>query len=226
MYEYKGIKIHWLGHDAFWIEAKGKNIYLDPYKLGKSNLPPADIVISSHEHFDHCNPEAINQISTNNTVLVGPIVVLDIFEEKINNKGEIKELNPGDSVDVYGIQISAIPAYNTHRFRDPETKTPFHPKQSGHIGAVLDIDGVKIYHAGDADKIPEMDNIKPEIAFVPISGTYVMDVDEAVEATKAIDAEITIPMHVGRGIGSLDFLEEFKNKLPEYNIVTLEIEED
>ena len=226
MFEHKGIIIHWLGHDAFWIEAKGKNIYLDPYKLGKSDLPKADIIISSHEHFDHCNPEAINEISSYDTTLVGPQVVLDIFEEKISIKKEIIELNPGDSVEIDGIKISAIAAYNIHRFRDPETKTPFHPKESGHIGPILDIDGITLYHAGDADKIPEMENLNPEIAFVPISGTYVMDVAEAVEATKTINAQITIPMHVGRGIGNLSFLDDFKEKLPDHEIVILEIEED
>ncbi|MHA1198925.1 MAG: MBL fold metallo-hydrolase [Candidatus Heimdallarchaeaceae archaeon] len=226
MYEYKGIKIHWLGHDAFWIEVKGKNIFIDPYKLGKSDLPSADIVISSHEHFDHCNPEAINQISSDKTLLVGPMIVQDILNDQITKKKEVKELNPGDSFEIEGIKISAIPAYNIHRFRDPETKTPFHPKESGHIGPILEIDGITIYHAGDADKIPEMDNLKPTIAFVPISGTYVMDVEEAVEATKTINAEITIPMHVGRGIGKLSFLEDFKNKLPDYQIVILELEED
>ena len=226
MYEYKGIKIHWLGHDAFWIEAKGKNIYLDPYELGKKDLPSADVIISSHEHFDHCNPDAINQISSNNTLLVGPKIVQGIFDEKINSKKGMRELNPGDSIEVEGIKISAIPAYNIHRFRDPETKTPFHPKESGHIGPILDIEGITIYHAGDADKIPEMENLNPTIALVPISGKYVMDVEEAIEATKAINAEITIPMHIGRGIGSLDFVKEFKNKLPDYNIITMEIEED
>jgi len=226
MYEYKGIKIHWLGHDAFWIEAKGKNIYLDPYKLNKSNLPEADIILSSHEHFDHCNPDSINQVSSEKTILIGPKIVQEIFREKIETKKEIKELNPGDSLEVEGIGISAIAAYNIHRFRDPKTKTPFHPKESGHIGPILNIDGVTIYHAGDADKIPEMDNLKPTIALVPISGTYVMDVEEAVQATKAIGAEITIPMHVGRGIGELSDVEKFKENLPDHTVVTLEMEED
>jgi L-ascorbate metabolism protein UlaG (beta-lactamase superfamily) len=226
MFEYEGIKIHWLGHDAFLVVAKGKHIYLDPYKLGKAELPKADIVISSHEHFDHCNPEAINLVSSDETLLVGPSIVQDIYEEKIDQKKGMKELNPGDSIDVEGIKISAIPAYNIHRFRDPETKTPFHPKESGHIGPILDIDGITIYHAGDADKIPEMDGLNPTIALIPVSGTYVMDVDEAVEAAKAINAKITIPMHVGRGIGKLEFLDEFKSKLPDYEIVAMELEED
>ena len=226
MFEYKNVKIRWLGHDAFLIESKGKNIYIDPYKLGKSDLPKADIIISSHEHFDHCNPEAINQLSNENTILVGPNVVQAIFDDKIEIKKEKKVLNPGDTIEIEGIKLSAIPAYNTHRFRDPETKTPFHPKESGHIGPIIDIDGTVIYHAGDADRIPEMENLEPTIALIPVSGTYVMDVEEAVEAAKVINAKFTIPMHIGRGIGELSFIDQFKTKLPDYEIVTLEIEED
>ena len=226
MFEYEGIKIHWLGHDAFWIEAKGKNIYIDPYKLGKSNLPPADVVISSHEHFDHCNPEAINMVASDDTILIGPKSCQETLNKEIGKKKEVLELNPGEHLDLEYFKVTAIPAYNTHRFRDPETQTPFHPKSSGHIGPILNIDGVRIYHAGDADKIPEMENLKPTIALIPVSGTYVMDVEEAVEAAKLIKADITIPMHVGRGIGELSFVDDFKKLLPDMEIVTLELEED
>lgn len=226
MFEYEGIKIHWLGHDAFWIEAKDKNIYLDPFKLGKTDLPSADIIITSHEHFDHCNADAINMISGENSVLIGPKITQEILNNQITVKKEVKELNPGEMVEIEGIKIKAIPAYNIHRFRDPETKTPFHPKESGHIGPIIDIDGITIYHAGDADLINEMVDLQPTIALIPVSGTYVMDVPEAVEAAKSIKAKITIPMHVGRGIGDLSFLEDFKNSLPEFEIVLLELEED
>jgi len=226
MFEYEGIKIHWLGHDAFWIEAKGKDIYIDPFKLGKSDLPKADIVITTHEHHDHFNAEAINQIVSEKTYLVGPNSCKEKFSNEISAKKEIKELNPGGKIEIEGIKIKAIPAYNFHRFRDSETKTPFHPKESGHIGPILDIDGITIYHAGDADKIEEMENLQPTIAMVPVSGTYVMDVSEAVEAAKAIKAKITIPMHVGRGIGELSYLEDFKNQLHDMEVAVLELEED
>ena len=83
MFEYEGIKIHWLGHDAFWIEAKGKNIYIDPFKLGKTNLPTADIVITSHEHFDHCNADSINMISGEKSVLIGPKITQEILNEQV-----------------------------------------------------------------------------------------------------------------------------------------------
>ncbi|UJG40889.1 MAG: MBL fold metallo-hydrolase [Candidatus Heimdallarchaeum aukensis] len=220
----EGIDFHWLGHDSFLIQAKGKNIYIDPYKLTKKDLPEADIIITTHDHFDHCNPEAIEQICGEKTILVGPKVTIDKLND-ISKKKKVIELNPYDEKEIDGIKISAIPAYNTHRFRDPETKTPFHPKESGHIGPIIDVDGVKIYHAGDTDKIPEMEDLKPHIALIPVSGTYVMDVPEAVEAAKVISAKITIPMHVGRGIGELSYREEFKEKLENMEVILLDLEE-
>ncbi|MHA2249636.1 MAG: MBL fold metallo-hydrolase [Candidatus Kariarchaeaceae archaeon] len=223
MLEYEGIKIRWLGHDSFLIKAKGKNIYIDPYKIEESDLPNADIVITSHEHFDHCNADSINSLSTENTVLIGPKSCKERLENEINQKLKVLELNPNEKFTAEGFEFSAIPAYNTHRFRSPGQ--PFHPKESGHIGPIINIDGKRIYHAGDTDKIPEMEGLAPDVALIPVSGTYVMDVEEGVEAAKSINAKVTIPMHVGRGIGELEFTNELKEKLPNMNVEVLELEE-
>ncbi|MCY3414026.1 MAG: MBL fold metallo-hydrolase [Candidatus Heimdallarchaeota archaeon] len=222
MFEHNNIKIKWLGHDSFLITAKGKNIYLDPYKIEDQELPKADIIITSHEHFDHCNPDSINSISNESTILIGPTSTKAQLEG-IGKKKEVKEFNVGDLLEVHGIKVSNIPAYNIHRYRDPEKKQVFHPKEQGHIAPILNIDGTTIYHAGDTDKTPEMDGLKPTIALIPVSGTYVMDVPEAIEAALAIDAEITIPMHVGRGIGTLEMAKEFKEKMPEKRIEVLDM---
>lgn len=222
MLEYKDIKIRWLGHDSFLIEAKGKKIYLDPYEIKVDTLPKADIIITSHEHFDHCNPESINRISDKNTILIGPPITHEILTSQVEKKKEILELTPYSELKIEDIGISAIPAYNFHRFRSPGK--PFHPKESGHIGAILTIDGVKIYHAGDTDKINEMENLDVTIALLPVSGTYVMDVDECVEAVKVIKPEIAIPMHIGRGIGTLDARNQLKTLLPEFQVKVLDIE--
>ncbi len=223
--EIEGIDIHWLGHDSFLISAKGKNIYIDPYQINKNDLPKADIVITTHDHFDHCNVDDINKVAADNTILVGPKVNKSKLET-VNKKADIKELNPGEKIEIDGITISAIPSYNTHRFRDPATKTPFHPKEMGYIGPIIEIEGKKIYHAGDCDKIPEMDNLQPDIALIPVSGTYVMDVPEAVEAAKAINAKVTIPMHVGRGIGELSYADQFKKAAEGIKVEVLPLEED
>ena len=219
------ITIRWLGHDSFLIQAKEMNIYIDPYQITGEGLPQADIIITTHEHFDHCNPAAINRVASQATVLVGPEICMPTLSgNEIATRKAVAELNPGEQITVGPIAISAIPAYNTHRFRSPGK--PFHPKESGHIGPILHIDGTTIYHAGDTDKIVEMDNLKPTIALLPVSGTYVMDVPEAVEAAMAVDAEITIPMHVGRGIGELAFAEEFKAQLKGRKVIVLTMEAD
>ena len=109
-----------------------------------------------------------------------------------------------------GIPIRAVPAYNINKFRSPGV--PFHPRESGYVGFILTVEGQRIYHAGDTDAIPEMESIDADIALLPVSGTYVMTADEALEAIKAIKPKIAIPMHIGRGIGSLADAEHFQEK--------------
>lgn len=222
MFEYEGIRIRWLGHDSFLINAKGKTIYIDPYKIEKSDLPKADIVLTTHEHFDHCNVDSINSLTTDNTILIGPRICQETLSNEVEKKKKVMELNPEDKITVGDLSFSAIPAYNVHRFRAPGQ--PFHPKESGHIGPIIHIDDKTLYHAGDTDKIPEMDDLKPDIAFLPVSGTYVMDVEESVEAAKVVKAKVTIPMHVGRGIGELDYTTQFKNNLPDIHVEAMEME--
>ncbi|TFF97602.1 MAG: MBL fold metallo-hydrolase [Promethearchaeota archaeon] len=223
MFEYENVRIRWLGHDFFQIKGAGVVIYMDPYKLKREDLASADLIITSHEHFDHCDFDAINHLSDEKTILIGPKICQDKLQTKILVKKDVKELNPYEELTIGDIQLSAIPAYNIHRFRSPGN--PFHPEESGHIGTIIDIDGTTIYHAGDTDKIPDMDDIHPDIALLPVSGTYVMDVEEAVEAAKVLDPKVIIPMHLGRGIGELSFAEEFQNKLPNMRVEILPLEE-
>jgi L-ascorbate metabolism protein UlaG (beta-lactamase superfamily) len=222
MFEYNNITIKWLGHDSFLISAKGKNIYIDPFKIEELHLPKADIIITTHEHFDHLNVDSITHLSSSETLLIGPDICQDQLKNEISLKKEVYTLNPGDKIDIDDLSFSAIHAYNIHRFRSPGE--PFHPKKSGHIGPIIHIDDVTIYHAGDTDKIPEMDGLEPDIALLPVSGTYVMDVDECIEAALAVNAKITIPMHVGRGIGELEFASELKSRLPNLRVEVLKME--
>ena len=105
-----------------------------------------------------------------------------------------------------------MPAYNVNKFRSPGV--PFHPKEAGNVGFVIAVEGQRIYHAGDTDVIPEMEAIETDIALLPVSGTYVMTAEEAVEAAALIKPKVAIPMHVGRGIGAHDDAERFKEKAP------------
>ena len=192
--------IHWLGHDSFRIEGDGVVVYIDPWQLGPA--PPADLILITHEHQDHCSPADIAKVQTPDTV----IVTIAAAAGKLT--GQIELVKPGDQVTVKGIPVEAVPAYNVNKFRSPGV--PFHPKEAGHVGFVVTLGGTRIYHAGDTDFIPEMETFDVDIALLPVSGTYVMTAAEAVEAAAAISPKLAIPMHVGAGIGALTDADYFK----------------
>jgi len=189
-------KIHWLGHDGFRIDSD-KVIYFDPYQIKTS--VPADIIFISHEHFDHCSEDDVSKIQKQDTVIITDAVTA----KKL--KGTIRIVKPGDTITVDAISVEVVPSYNTNK--------NFHPKSSGMLGFVVTVEGVRIYHAGDADFIPEMKTIKADIALLPVSGTYVMTADEAVQAALAIKPQLAIPMHYNAIVGSEKDAQLFAEKL-------------
>jgi len=188
-------KIKWLGHDAFRIES-AKTIYFDPYEIAAG--PEADLILVTHEHFDHCSPEDVNRLQRSGTVIV--------TEKDSAGKlsGDVRVVKPGDSITVGDIKIEAVPAYNVNK--------NFHPKANGWLGFILEIEG-RLYHSGDTDFIPEMKDLKVDIALLPVSGTYVMTADEAVEAALAIAPRLAIPMHYGAIVGNDSDAATFKSAL-------------
>ncbi|MEK7548552.1 MAG: MBL fold metallo-hydrolase, partial [Patescibacteria group bacterium] len=90
----------------------------------------------------------------------------------------------------------------------------FHPKQLGGLGFIVELDGRRLYHAGDTDFVPEMAGLtKIDVAFLPISGTFVMTLEESIEAAKAIKPLLAIPMHYGKLLGSVAEAHRFSNLL-------------
>ena len=194
--------IHWLGHDSFRIDGDGVVVYIDPYRLKQG--PKADLILITHDHSDHASMPDVALIQKPDTV----IVTIKAAARKLS--GRIRTVLPGEELTEKGVHIKALPAYNLTKFRSPEV--PFHPKDAGHVGYLITVKGVAIYHTGDADFIPEMRGLKPDVALLPVSGTYVMTAEEAAEAAAAIQPKVAIPMHVGEGIGSLADAERFKEK--------------
>ena len=189
-------KIAWLGHDGFRIDA-GKTVYLDPYQI--EGGPVADVILITHEHFDHCSPEDVAKIQGPETVIV---------TEKDSAKkltGDVRVVKPGDTVDLGDLKIEAVPSYNTDK--------DFHPKKNRWLGFIVEIEGVKVYHAGDADFIPEMKDLEVDIALLPVSGTYVMTADQAVKAALAINPKLAIPMHYGAIVGDVQDALNFEKAL-------------
>ncbi|MCM8784450.1 MAG: MBL fold metallo-hydrolase [Candidatus Omnitrophica bacterium] len=188
-------KIHWLGHAGFFIDAPLSKIYIDPYKL-KKTFSPADIILITHDHFDHFSPEDIKKISKPDTVIVGPHSL----------RGKLKHptrlIKPGEKINLKVIDIEGFFSYNTDK--------NFHPKKNGYLGFVVNIENMRIYHAGDTDFIPEMKELKADIALVPVGGTYTMNAKEASAAVNLFNPQIAIPMHWGSIVGSRVDAEEFK----------------
>lgn len=204
MFEYNDLKIKWHGHDTFTIINKF-TICIDPYKLDK--FITADIVLISHNHFDHLSEGDLKKILNEKTTVIAAKECLDQIS-KLNNK-QIIILNPGDEKTISDVKVKAIPAYNIDKI-NPDTKKPFHPKEDKKIGFFISINNTTIYHTGDSDLIPEMKDLKPDILLVPVSGTYVMTAKEAAKAVEQIKPKIAIPMHYGTIVGNESDAKEFK----------------
>ncbi|MBC8263158.1 MAG: MBL fold metallo-hydrolase [Anaerolineales bacterium] len=202
--------IHWLGHASFRIE-NDKTIYTDPIKL-KGKPPKADLILITHDHSDHCSPDDVAKLAKDDTI----IVTIAAAAQKL--KGDARVVKPGESLVVQGIPIETVPAYNVSKFRSPGV--PFHPKESGHVGFIITVGGVRIYHAGDTDVIPEMDDFEVDIALLPVGGTYTMTADEAAEAANRIQPKVAIPMHHSDIVGSVKDAQRFRD-LCEVEVVIL-----
>jgi L-ascorbate metabolism protein UlaG (beta-lactamase superfamily) len=189
-------KIKWLGHDSFRIDAATR-IYFDPFELSAG--PVADIILISHSHHDHCSPQDVAKIRNDDTIIVTEKGSAEQFS------GNVVVMAPGESKAFGDVTVETVPAYNTDKH--------FHPKANGWLGFIVEMEGVRIYHTGDSDFIPEMQAIQCDIALIPVSGTYVMDARQAVEAALAIDPKVAIPMHYGAIVGSIQDAIDFKEAL-------------
>lgn len=189
--------IKWYGHASIMIKSE-KIIYFDPFEL-PGGTEKADIILITHDHYDHFSLEDIKKIQKENTIFIStPDVVAKV-------KGDKREILPGKEIEVDGIKIKAVPAYNIGK--------RYHPKEKDWVGFIVEIEGVTVYHAGDTDFIPEMKNLgKIDIAFLPVGGTYTMNVKEAAQAANTISPAVAIPIHWGSIVGSERDAETFKNE--------------
>ncbi len=180
------MKLKWLGHASWKLKAGGKTIYIDPYEGDYDEK--ADIILASHSHTDHCEPSKVKEATGDDTVVIAPADCA----EKIG--APVRSLKPGEKAEFGEVTVKAVEAYNVKRFRSPGM--PFHPKGLG-VGYLVKAEGKKVYHVGDSDYIPEMDELKDvDVLLIPSGGTYTMDADDAAEATVAINPKIAVPVHI------------------------------
>lgn len=204
---YQGIDIERPNHDTVVLSGL-KTVVFDPYKVDE--LPKADLVLISHDHFDHLSTDDLDKaVDGGRTVILAPLAAKEPLTQ-VRAK-HIDFIKPGEERMADGISVRTVPAYNINKFKAPGQ--PFHPREAGYVGFIVSLADIKFYHTGDSDFIDEMKALGPiDVLFVPVSGTYVMTVDEAVEAVKAIHPKLAIPMHYGAIVGDRSQAEEFQRR--------------
>ncbi|MCC8088490.1 MAG: MBL fold metallo-hydrolase [Rikenellaceae bacterium] len=195
-----------IAHGSIILEFQEKIIHVDPYSeiADYSLLPYADLILITHDHYDHLDKPALEKIIKPDTHIISTGKTAEVLPG-------IEILNNGDSTLWNGIGIKAVPAYNIKREKEPGKV--FHPKGEGN-GYLLDFGGFKIYIAGDTENIPELSEIKnPDIAFLPQMLPFTMDEEELIEAAKVVASQILYPYHYT----TVD-KETLANNLPEITI--------
>ena len=201
--------VEWLGHSGFRVRAPRCTVYIDPYRVPDDG-PKADLILVTHGHYDHFSPQDVERLAHGRTWLVAPPAVAERLA------GRVLSIRPGESVEpdgLPGVEVAAIPAYNTSK-RDGDGR-PFHPREAGGVGYSLRLGSERLYHSGDTDVIPEMDDVAGvDVALLAVSGVYTMNAAEAAEAARRIEPRIAVPMHWGQHIGTRADAERFAERAP------------
>ncbi len=184
------LKITFLGHGTLMLTFDGMNIHVDPFSkvADYSKLPQADVVLITHEHHDHLDPEALASVRIDKT----KIVLTEICAKQVQG-GTV--MQNGDTRTINGVRIEAVPAYNIVHKR--ESGQPFHPPGDGN-GYVLTFGDKRVYIAGDTEDIPEMAGLEDiDCAFLPMNLPYTMTPDMVAAAAQAFQPKILYPYHFG-----------------------------
>ncbi len=184
------LEITFIGHGTLMLGFQGKVIHIDPWKnlTDYLQLPKADIILITHEHSDHLSIETIDIIKKEDTI----IVLNEASFEQISQGVAMKN---GNTQNIKGIEIGAVPAYNiVHKYDNGQ---PFHPKGRGN-GYVIKFAELTVYIAGDTENIPEMADLKNvDIAFLPMNLPYTMTPEMVADAARLISPKILYPYHFG-----------------------------
>ena len=182
------VEITWMGHASFRLAAQDGVVYIDPWKIPPGAPPDGNVVVVSHDHYDHCSPQDVARVAVDGATIVAPPDTAARF-------ADATPAAAGETVTVGGITIEAVAAYNVGK--------KFHPRARGWIGVVVTLDDTRIYYAGDTDLIEEMSGLEAiEAALLPVGGTYTMTAAEAAQACERIGCKTAVPYHWGDIVGT------------------------
>jgi L-ascorbate metabolism protein UlaG (beta-lactamase superfamily) len=179
-----------IGHGTLLFHYNDLVIHIDP--VGRyadyTRMPKADIILITHHHGDHLDVTVVNQIKKSDTEIV-------LSESCTDKLSEGKVMQNGDVMEVKGLKIEAVPAYNLVHKRD--NGEPFHPKGVGN-GYVIAFGDKRVYIAGDTENVPEMADLKNiYCAFLPMNVPYTMTPEMVAQAVQMFHPKILYPYHYG-----------------------------
>ena len=193
------------------IRIDGSNIvYFDPFKI-EAETHDADLIAITHSHYDHFDPESINRIRKESTIFAAPSGMEKELGH-IANAESLRLMAPGEEMRLPDLTITAVPAYNKMK--------PFHSKHNRWLGYVLEMDGFRYYIAGDTDAVKEIQNIRCDVALIPIGGTYTMNVKDAAGLINEIKPKAAIPTHYGSIVGKIGDADDFRKRVdPDIRVI-------
>lgn len=185
--------------------AGSKVLYFDPFQV-QTAAHDADVIFITHDHYDHFEPDSIKRISGEGTLLVAPESMKSkVLSESGMDAQKCLFLNPGESGEVCGLTVEAIPAYNKLK--------PFHTKGKKWQGYVVSMDGIRYYVSGDTDVNEDIEKVQCDVAFIPIGGFYTMDGKQAAEYIGKLKPKAVIPTHYGSIVGKKTDGQDFQRDL-------------
>jgi len=201
--DFEGFDVFWDGHGSVRVEDNGFTVAVDPYSKSETGFE-ADIVLVTHSDVGHFDIEALEDVRGSKTVFIFPSSFDDVRFE------DAEFMEEGENIDVYGVEIEAVPMYNDE-----------HVRGQG-VGYRFTMDGTSFYIAGDTGLTEEMRDLEDrvDLAFLPVDGDYTMSVDEAVQAAVRIKPSLVVPYHYGKPFFPEKSMnaEEFRAELMDRNI--------
>jgi len=179
-------------------------IYIDPFRVPETPHD-ASFILITHDHYDHFSEEDIAKVAGDETVLVVPEKMAGKAGSVSNLVSKTVTVKPGMKTEIDGLDVETVAAYNLLK--------PFHVKSAEWVGYILNIDGTRIYIAGDTDATKEAKAVKCDVAMVPIGGTYTMDAKKAAEFINEISPSVAIPVHYGKLVGNPEDGDTFASEV-------------